>query len=123
MSIFESLSGVFSCMLMIFIGYYLTQRKWFDQPTAKLFSKMAMSLTIPLYMIVSMPQFQCDVGICFAEFHHQLRHNVRGGRGDKTNAQTADFPLGGLAGARHGTNECHGAGGGEKCFGCLAKSQ
>ena len=54
MSIFESLSGVFSCMLMIFIGYYLTQRKWFDQPTAKLFSKMAMSLTIPLYMIVSM---------------------------------------------------------------------
>jgi len=54
MSIFESLSGVFSCMLMICIGYYLTQRKWFDQPTAKLFSKMAMSLTIPLYMIVSM---------------------------------------------------------------------
>lgn len=54
MSILESLSGVFSCMLMIGIGYYLTQKKWFDQPTAKLFSKMAMTLTIPLYMIVSM---------------------------------------------------------------------
>lgn len=54
MLIFESLSGVFSCMLMIGIGYYLTHEKWFDSPTARLFSKMAMTLTIPLYMIVSM---------------------------------------------------------------------
>jgi len=41
-------------MLMIGLGYYLTKIKWFDQPTAKLFSKMAMTITIPLYMIVSM---------------------------------------------------------------------
>lgn len=54
MEILQSLSGVFSCMLMIGVGFYLTSKKWFDQATAKLFSKMAMSLTIPLYMIVSM---------------------------------------------------------------------
>ena len=41
-------------MLMIGVGFYLTSKKWFDQATARLFSKMAMSLTIPLYMIVSM---------------------------------------------------------------------
>lgn len=54
LEIFQSLSGVFSCMLMIGVGFYLTSKKWFDQATARLFSKMAMSLTIPLYMIVSM---------------------------------------------------------------------
>lgn len=54
MEIFESLNGVFSCMLMIGVGFYLTSKKWFDQSTAKLFSKLAMTLTIPLYMIVSM---------------------------------------------------------------------
>lgn len=54
MELFNSLSGVFSCMLMILVGYFLTSRKWFDQKSAKLFSKMAMSLTIPLYMISSM---------------------------------------------------------------------
>ena len=52
--IFESLSGVFSCMLMIAIGFFLTHRKWFEQSSAKLFSKVAMGLTIPLYMITSM---------------------------------------------------------------------
>jgi Predicted permeases len=54
MEILQSLSGVFSCMLMIGVGFYLSSKKWFDQSTAKLFSKMAMTLTIPLYMIVSM---------------------------------------------------------------------
>jgi len=54
MDIFESLSGVFSCMLMIGLGYYLTHRGWFDDKVGELFSKLAMCVAIPLYMIVSM---------------------------------------------------------------------
>lgn len=54
MSIFTSLSGVFSCMIMIGLGYYLTRIGWFDQNISKLFSKMAMVITIPLYMVSSM---------------------------------------------------------------------
>ncbi|RAI44150.1 AEC family transporter [Rhodoplanes roseus] len=54
MDLFESLSGVFSCMLMIGLGYYLTHRKWFTEETGRLFSRMAMTIAIPLYMIVSM---------------------------------------------------------------------
>lgn len=54
MAILESLSGVFSCMLMIGLGYFLTQRGWFNKETGQLFSKFAMTVTIPLYMIVSM---------------------------------------------------------------------
>jgi hypothetical protein len=52
--VFESLSGVFSCMLMISLGYFLTMRKWFSKETGQLFSKFAMMVTIPLYMVVSM---------------------------------------------------------------------
>ena len=54
LSIFESLSGVFSCMLMIGLGYYLTEKKWFNKEVGQLFSKFAMTVTIPLYMVVSM---------------------------------------------------------------------
>lgn len=54
MSIFESLSGVFSCMLMIGLGYYLTVKGWFNKEVGQLFSKFAMTVTIPLYMVVSM---------------------------------------------------------------------
>jgi malate permease and related proteins len=54
MSIFESLSGVLSCMLMIGLGYLLTYRGWFNAEIGHLFSRMAMCIAIPLYMIVSM---------------------------------------------------------------------
>lgn len=54
MAILESLSGVFSCMLMIGLGYYLTRIGWFNKDIGQLFSKFAMTVTIPLYMIVSM---------------------------------------------------------------------
>ncbi|MFL9824806.1 AEC family transporter [Rhodoplanes sp. SY1] len=54
MDIFESLSGVFSCMLMIALGTWLTHRGWFDEATGRLFSRLAMTIAIPCYMIVSM---------------------------------------------------------------------
>lgn len=54
MDIFELLSGVFSCMLMIGLGYFLTHKGWFDDRIGELFSKLAMCVAIPLYMIVSM---------------------------------------------------------------------
>lgn len=54
MAIFESLSGVLSCMLMIILGIYLTKIGWFNKEVGQLFSKFAMTVTIPLYMIISM---------------------------------------------------------------------
>lgn len=54
MTIFESLSGVFACMLMITLGYGLTARGWFDEATGRLFSRLVMGVTLPFYMIVSM---------------------------------------------------------------------
>jgi predicted permease len=41
-------------MLMIMLGYYLTRINWFNKDIGQLFSKFAMTVTIPLYMIVSM---------------------------------------------------------------------
>ncbi|HEY0328457.1 MAG TPA: AEC family transporter [Rhodopseudomonas sp.] len=41
-------------MLIILLGYYLTQIKWFNKDVGQLFSKFAMTVTIPLYIIVSM---------------------------------------------------------------------
>jgi predicted permease len=41
-------------MLMIALGYYLTYAKWFTAETGQLFARLAMSIAIPLYMIVSM---------------------------------------------------------------------
>ncbi|RAI34606.1 AEC family transporter [Rhodoplanes serenus] len=54
MVIFESLSGVFACLLMIALGYGLTARGWFDEATGRLFSRMVMGIAIPFYMIVSL---------------------------------------------------------------------
>ncbi len=53
MNIFESLSGVISCMLMIGLGYLLTRKGWFNEETGRLFSRLAMGVAIPVYMIVS----------------------------------------------------------------------
>jgi malate permease and related proteins len=54
MAILSSLSGVFCCMIMIILGYYLSKIKWFDGDTSRLFSKMAMFIAIPTYMLWNM---------------------------------------------------------------------
>lgn len=41
-------------MIMIILGYQLSKMKWFDSDTSKLFSKMAMFISIPLYMLWNM---------------------------------------------------------------------
>lgn len=54
MALLTSLSGVFSCMIMIMLGYFLTRKGWFDADISRLFSKMAMFIAIPLYMLSNM---------------------------------------------------------------------
>jgi len=41
-------------MIMIILGYYLCKIKWFDGDTSRLFSKMAMFIAIPTYMLWNM---------------------------------------------------------------------
>jgi predicted permease len=41
-------------MIMIMLGYYLTRKGWFDADISRLFSKMAMFIAIPLYMLSNM---------------------------------------------------------------------
>jgi len=51
MALLSSLSGVFCCMIMIILGFYLCKIKWFDGDTSRLFAKMAMFIAIPTYML------------------------------------------------------------------------
>jgi predicted permease len=41
-------------MIMILLGFYLSRIKWFDGDTSKLFSRLAMFVSIPLYMLWNM---------------------------------------------------------------------
>lgn len=51
MIIFNALGSVFSIVLMISAGYYLSHKGWFDEKTSKLFSKLVCNLAIPCLMI------------------------------------------------------------------------
>ena len=51
MSILDALQSVLSIMLMIAIGYVLTEKGWMDQETGKLFSKLLINVSLPALMI------------------------------------------------------------------------
>jgi len=51
MIIFNALGSIFSIVLMISAGYYLSHKGWFDEKTSKLFSKLVCNLAIPCLMI------------------------------------------------------------------------
>ncbi|OOM14330.1 AEC family transporter [Clostridium saccharobutylicum] len=51
MVIFNALGSVFSIVLMISAGYFLSHKGWFDEKTSKLFSKLVCNLAIPCLMI------------------------------------------------------------------------
>ncbi len=51
MVILNALGSVFSIVLMISAGYYLSHKGWFDEKTSQLFSKLVCNLAIPCLMI------------------------------------------------------------------------
>ena len=51
MIILNALESVFSIVLMISAGYFLSHKGWFDEKTSKLFSKLVCNLAIPCLMI------------------------------------------------------------------------
>lgn len=50
MVILGALGSVFSIVIMVTVGYYLTARKWFDSDVAGLFSKLVVNVSLPLLM-------------------------------------------------------------------------
>lgn len=46
----KSFESIFSIAIMVYLGYLLTKKAWFDENTSQLFSKLVFSVTLPLYM-------------------------------------------------------------------------
>lgn len=46
-----SLQSILSIIIMISIGYFLTDKKWFDNNASKLFSKIVFNISLPALMI------------------------------------------------------------------------
>jgi predicted permease len=49
--VLNALQSVFSIVLMISLGYVLTAKKWFNEDTTKLFSKLVVNISLPTLMI------------------------------------------------------------------------
>jgi malate permease and related proteins len=54
MVILNSLESILSIFIMIYIGYFLCGRGWFDEDTGKLFSKIVMNISLPPMMLSNM---------------------------------------------------------------------
>jgi len=50
----NAVQGVLSIIFMIGIGYILSHKGWFDKKSAKLLSKLVVSLALPCYMIYNL---------------------------------------------------------------------
>jgi predicted permease len=48
--------NIFAIFAMMFVGYFLSYKKWFDSHTADLFSKMVLGLALPFEMFITMTQ-------------------------------------------------------------------
>ncbi|MDD3224420.1 MAG: AEC family transporter [Clostridium sp.] len=51
MALFNSLSGIFSIVLMIVIGIVLASRGWFSEESSRLITKLVMNVALPALMI------------------------------------------------------------------------
>lgn len=49
----SSVSGVFIILVMVAIGYILTERGWFDEDSSKLISRLVTQIALPAYMITT----------------------------------------------------------------------
>ncbi|MGI5839182.1 MAG: AEC family transporter [bacterium] len=54
MIIFRSLESILSIVIIISLGYYLTERGWFDDGTSVLLTKLVTRLSLPVYMVVNL---------------------------------------------------------------------
>ena len=50
----QALEGIFTIVFVVGIGYYLSCKKWFDDRSSKLISRLVTSVSLPLYMITSL---------------------------------------------------------------------
>lgn len=51
MGLLNAFSSIFSIIIMIAIGYFLTKIKWMDKKGAQLFSKLVVNISLPALMI------------------------------------------------------------------------
>lgn len=54
MLIIYSLESVFTIIIIIAIGYYLTSKNWFDEQTSKSFAKLVTNVSLPAYMLFNL---------------------------------------------------------------------
>ncbi len=50
----NALTGLFSVMFIIAIGYVLAKRGWFDDNSSKVLARLVTSIALPLYMLTNM---------------------------------------------------------------------
>lgn len=48
--------NIFAIFAMMFVGYFLSYKKWFDSHTADVFSKMVLGLALPFEMFITITQ-------------------------------------------------------------------
>jgi len=48
--------NIFAIFAMMFVGYFLSYKKWFDRYTADTFSKMVLGLALPFEMFITITQ-------------------------------------------------------------------
>ena len=48
--------NIFAIFAMMFVGYFLSYKKWFDSHTADVFSKMVLGLALPFEMFITLTQ-------------------------------------------------------------------
>lgn len=47
----NSMESILTIVIIIAIGYYLTDKKWFNEDTSKLFTKLVTNISLPAYML------------------------------------------------------------------------
>ncbi|GFH41311.1 AEC family transporter [Lactococcus insecticola] len=52
----EAYFNIFAIFAMMFVGYFLSYKKWFDSHTADVFSKMVLALALPFEMFITITQ-------------------------------------------------------------------
>lgn len=56
MTVFKAIQSVFSILIMISIGYFLTHKGWFNEDSSKLFSKIVTYVSLPPLMISNLTE-------------------------------------------------------------------
>lgn len=52
--VLQALDGVFTIVLVVGLGYFLSRKGWFDERSSALIARLVTSVSLPLYMITSL---------------------------------------------------------------------